>query len=100
MKKILTSPLHLFLLMAIIILMVVQVLIFNKDSTNGKKLKDINREAKEIEEQNVSLTQQIASASSISTISNLAQVLGFTSTSNVISLSGALPIASAKNISL
>lgn len=100
MKKLLTSPIHLFLLLSVIILMVVQVLIFNKDSTNGKKLKDINRETKDIEEQNVLLTQQIASASSISTISNLAVGYGFNSTSNIVSLSGALPIASAKNISL
>ncbi len=64
-----------------------QVVILNRDSTSGENLVKINKEIEKVEKENIKLSQQIASASSLTTISQKAKQLGFISALKIVSLS-------------
>lgn len=84
---------QLFLATVIIITAIFQVLILNKESTEGEKLTVMIKEIEEIKLDNSRLMQKIASASSIATISSKAKDYGLINNQISVSLNTPLPIA-------
>jgi|SRR3989344_7831237 len=80
-----------------IIFIILQVVILNYDSTNGRQFDKISRELKEIEIANSLLSQKVASASSMLTIVNKAKLLGFNSKKAIVSLYSPQPLAAIQN---
>lgn len=71
----------------IFIVALLQVVILNRDSTSGENLVKIHKETEKAEKENIKLSQQIASASSLTTISQRAKLYGFISSQKIVSLS-------------
>ncbi|KKS98578.1 MAG: hypothetical protein UV73_C0001G0099 [Candidatus Gottesmanbacteria bacterium GW2011_GWA2_43_14] len=71
----------------------VHVVLFNYDSTYGRKYREINSEIERMETENLILSQKIASSSSIASIAQKAETLGFNSSPQVVSLAKPQPIA-------
>ncbi len=91
---------NILLFSLLIILAVVQVLLLNRYSTVGDKLASLSASIEEVEKDNNRLSQKIASASSMKTISLKAKEIGLSSISNSISLSSPSKIAQKPGLSL
>lgn len=74
------------LIILIFIAAVAQVVILNRDSTAGENLVKIGSEIDQVDKENQRLSQQIASASALITISQKAKELGFVSSNKIVSL--------------
>ncbi|MBI4067503.1 hypothetical protein HY407_03895 [Candidatus Gottesmanbacteria bacterium] len=88
-KKITFRPI---LILFYLSLAIVQVYILNSISTYGGKLNDIDNEIRLVEDNNDILAENIASASSVTTLYNKAKMLGFVTNPPVLSLDP-LPVA-------
>jgi hypothetical protein len=84
---------NIFYIIAVIVMAIMQVVILNGNSTSGEKLTVLSRDIQTIENENTSLSQQIASASALTTLSTKAQAYGYTNTRITLSLTQPLPIA-------
>lgn len=94
------SKINYLILIFIVILVVLQVFIVNKHSTMGDRLTLMNNKIIEVEEENNQISQQIASLSAMTTITERAKQYGLASTSQVISLTTSLPLAANLKLSL
>ncbi|MBM3283322.1 hypothetical protein FJY90_03640 [Candidatus Gottesmanbacteria bacterium] len=86
-------PFNIVLIIIAIFLAAIQVFLLNTYSTTGKDLTRMSEEIQDTERENSRLSQKIASASSLMTISKKAQQLGFVYSSSVISLTSPQPLA-------
>lgn len=84
---------NILLVIFCIALTIIQLIILNKDSTSGENLTKMKAEIGNYDEENILLSQKIASSSSIVSISSKAKNLGFNDTNNSLSLNGPIPIA-------
>lgn len=84
---------NIFLIVLVFIISGVQVIILNRDSTSGEKLTKIYREFDQVERENSRLSQQIASASAMVTLSVKAKRLGFVASQKFISLNSPQKLA-------
>lgn len=75
------------------ILMVIQLFILNKDSTAGESLADMKEQIMTTENENITLSQNIASASAIAAITVKAKEQGFAEGNKTLSVNGPIPIA-------
>ena len=91
---------NIVLLILLSILSVIQVALLNRFSTVGDKLTVLNRQIQNFNDQNSLLTEQIASASSMTTLSQEAQRLGLVKQSTLVSLDTPLPVAYSLQSSL
>ena len=82
------------------IIALIQVIILNQYSTFGEKLTEINTKIEYVEKENNRLAQDIASASSMITVSKKAETLGFLGTSGIVSFAAPPPIAHSLDLSL
>lgn len=78
------------------LLIFLQILIVNFDSTSGKEFDRLSSSLKEIQYENALLSQKIASESSILSIARKAEKLGFNSNKTVVSLYNPQPLAAAE----
>ena len=78
-----------------VLLVISLVIIRNFDSTQGREFDKLKTRLEGVEVENSILQQKVASASSILTISQKAEGIGFTSTKSVVSLYVPQPIARA-----
>ena len=76
-----------------ILFIILQVVILNYDSTSGHEYEKLTSSLKELEVQNSMLEQQVASVSSILSIAQKAENLGFSTRRTVLSLYGPQPLA-------
>lgn len=90
---------NLFLFGLLMALAVVQVVIYNRDSTVGETYVSINNEVEKLEKTNNQMEQMIASASAITTISVRSQSFGFSFSPKIVSLTAPLPIAYGNRLS-
>lgn len=81
-------------------LAIFQVMILNQYSTRGQELTTLNKNIQELVKENTKLSQAIASASSLTTISTKALTFGFTKNTSLISISTPMSIAYTKDLSL
>lgn len=88
------------LVFLIIILIAWDIIILNKHSTMGDMLTSLNLNIKNYENYNNLLNQEIASASSMATVTQKAQEYGLVSTSRVLSLTSPVSLASDFKTSL
>lgn len=72
---------------------VLQVFLLNSMSTNGSRLNSLENDIKTVSDKNDLLEEQIASASSVTTINQKALRLGLISNLPVISINSSLPVA-------
>lgn len=79
---------------------VVQVYLLNTYSTIGDTLSKLNQEIDTVEADNIRLNQQVASASSLSTITQKAKALGLVDNPKTLSLSSPLPLAESFHLPL
>ncbi len=89
----------LFLFGLLIMLAVVQVFIYNRDSTVGEVYVSMINEVEKLEKTNNELEQMVASASAITTISARSQSFGFSASPKIMSLTAPLPIAYGNRLS-
>jgi hypothetical protein len=92
MKKFL-SVTTVFLSLLVCTLVVVQVWLLNRNSTSGEYLTNLNLKIQQVEAQNDTFREQIASASALSTISKRALDIGLTPTIIQLSLTTPAVIA-------
>lgn len=83
----------------IVLLLIAQIILFNYDSNSGVELVELNDNVISIRNENNKHQQQIASFSSISTISIKASQLGLKENQELKSLTSPLPIAYKENLS-
>lgn len=76
----------------IVSLFIAQIVYASMLTTGGKDISHIEKETQQLKEKNEKLAEQIASASSLITITAKAHMLGY-QTSSVIYLSADLPVA-------
>lgn len=77
----------------ILILAVLQVIILNRDSTNGEKLTLLNGEMRKYSAEIVDLDQEVASFSALSLLSQKASESGFLSTTKLVTIPAQSPLA-------
>lgn len=94
------SHLTVFLVILIVLLATLQVIFLNSSSTTGENLALVSRQIGKVEGENARLSQDIASASAIATISVVAKEYGFMTNSKTLSLSASAPLAFFKRLSL
>ncbi|MBI3379886.1 hypothetical protein HY029_03980 [Candidatus Gottesmanbacteria bacterium] len=94
------SKINYLILIFIVILVVLQVFIVNKHSTMGDQLTLVNNKIMKIEGENNQISEQIASLSAMTTITEKAKQIGLVSSSQVISLARSLPLAANLKLSL
>lgn len=94
------SKINILLLAAVSLFAVIQVVLLNKFSTVGIKLTSLNGQIQSLQDDNSLLTEKIASASAIATISQEAGQFGLVKTSVLISLNTPLPVAYSLQSSL
>ncbi len=82
-----------FLFLLAILFSVIQVIMLNRYSTIGDKLNKFDIEIRQIEGENITLAEKVASSSSIASISQNAARIGLVKTLDVASLSTPLPVA-------
>jgi len=87
------------LLIFIGILVILQVIILNKHSTQGDELTSINKQIAEINKENEMIGEKIASLSAVTTIGEKARNYGLTSSVRVLSLTTSLPLAANLGLS-
>lgn len=75
------------------IMIVVQVYLLNSISTYGSKLNVLENEITAISKENDDLEQAIASASSVTTISSKAHVMGLSLSPTALAIQNPLPVA-------
>lgn len=92
-------PINFILIFAVMLFTVIEVFILNKYSTMGDKLTGIKDTISQIEKQNDSMSQKIASLSAMATISAKAKEYGLVSSSKILSLSTSLPLAANLRLS-
>lgn len=96
-----SSKIHSFILSIFVAgIALIQVIILNQYSTKGEKLTEINLKINDVDKENTRLVQEIASASSMISISEKAKILGFLNTSAVVSFAAPPPIAQSLDLSL
>ena len=88
---------YLFSALICIVFIVLQVIILNFDSTSGREFDKITQNLKKLEFTNSLLSQKVASASSLVSISDKAKLMGFNSANSTISLYSPQPLAQAQN---
>ena len=91
---------NIFLISLIIFFAFLQVMLLNIHSTSGEAVSVIQDNLKEIREENIKLSQKIASSSSLSMMVQKAEDYGFSSSQTTISLSSPLSIALSGKSSL
>lgn len=74
-------------------LIAVQVYLLNSISTNGSKLNVLENEITTISKENDDLEEAIASASSVTTISTKAHLIGLTVSPTSLAIQNPLPVA-------
>jgi len=92
--------LNILLTALLIILAVTQVIVLNQNSTIGLQLTQLMSQVDEVENQNSSLSRQVASESAVVAIYQKARKLGFEKSQIVVSLSPHLPLAFLEGTSL
>ena len=70
-----------------------QVVLFNYDSTYGRKYREITVKVDSLQTGNLILSQKIASYSAMATIAQKAEILGLKPVSEVVSLARPEPVA-------
>ncbi|OGG18045.1 hypothetical protein A3D78_00930 [Candidatus Gottesmanbacteria bacterium RIFCSPHIGHO2_02_FULL_39_14] len=76
---------------------ILKVSIVNFDSTSGREFENLTSMLKKLQYENALLSQKVASASSILTITQKAKLLGFNQQKTLISLYGPQSLAAAEN---
>ena len=97
MKRIIKFKITAATLIVCFILLVIQVLIRNYDSTYGKEYDELNSTLKDLEVSNSLISRQVASQSSILAISQKAESYGFLQNQKIVSFYGPQPLAAAGN---
>lgn len=92
-KKLSQAKVNPILLFLAVVLAVVQVIIYNQESTTGQDLTSLQKTIAEHEKENSRVTKQIASNSAISTLLKKAQNLALSDNIEMISLDVPLPVA-------
>lgn len=80
-----------------LMLLVGQILVSNRIANSGSHLSEIESEISQLSHATTLLEEKIASASSLTTISQKAHVLGLTKTSQPLYLSNEIPVAQKLN---
>jgi cell division protein FtsL len=81
------------LMIAVFSLFTLHIIVLNVDSTVGEDLTSIMNKTEVLEEETIHLNQEIASASSITTIAKRAESLGLSPSKSIVSLVAPLPLA-------
>jgi hypothetical protein len=81
------------LFMAVFSLFTLHIIVLNVDSTVGEDLTSLTNRTEVLEEEVIHLNQEIASASSITTIAKRAESSGFSPSKSIVSLVAPLPLA-------
>ncbi len=89
----------LILIILLIVQAIIQVIVLNQYSTNGERLNTILTEIDQIKDENTRLVQNIASSSSLLSISKKAAHLGLSTKRNLVSLTSPLPLALSERTS-
>ena len=100
MMQVKTRSLKIILIAIAMIFAIAQVVMSNRESTVGEELQIILTHIEEIEKGNSTLATQIASASSIATISSKAAKWGYDSNVSIVTLTSPLPLASLEQQTL
>jgi len=93
MKDMILNKVNIIYIILVIVFAATQVILLNQDSTLGAQLTSLQLKEEEILNLNSHLDQQIASASSLSTIVVKAGKYGFSGKQNIVYISTSLPIA-------
>lgn len=100
MKTEVKTTISLSLITILTILSILQVYLLNRYSTSGDQQTSLLTNIKQIGDENNELTQKIASASSIVSISNKAAQAGFSTNNKTFALTKPLPVAYTRSYSL
>lgn len=87
------SSINYLLIVIVMVLVAVEVYILNKHSTTGDKLTFISNKIEEIENENIAISQNIASLSSMMVIADRAKEIGLVSSPKILTLTSSYPLA-------
>lgn len=93
MKKNRKPKLLIFIFSLVLILSLLQLVISHRLATLGEKIRFLEDETKEKEDQNLTLTQQIADLASLRQVASRAVQLGLIKADRIVSISPQIPVA-------
>lgn len=93
MKKIKKSKLLIFVISLVLILAMCQLVISHRLATEGEKIRFLEDEAKNKEQENLILNQQIADLANLKRIASQAFQSGLVKAEKVLSISSKVPVA-------